>query len=93
MQEQSRAYTEMNDISSSLAQLAEKLKTSTSAQKSAEELAAAEELGKRGGGQEYWGRFRAPLRKSQSWHRSLPKHAKPRWLWARNSNMPLRTWD
>jgi methyl-accepting chemotaxis protein len=33
----------MNDASNSLAQLAEKLKTSTSAQKSAEELAAAAE--------------------------------------------------
>ena len=42
-QEQSKAYSEMSDAARSLAEMAEALKTSTNAQKSAEELAATAE--------------------------------------------------
>jgi len=43
VQEQSKAYNEMGDAARSMADLAEGLKTSTNAQKSAEELAASAE--------------------------------------------------
>jgi len=89
-----RAYTEMNDASNSLAQLAEKLKTSTSAQKSAEELAAAaEELSANAEEvKSASGQISGAIEEISRAAQLPPKPARSPWLWARNWKAPRKRW-